>query len=349
MAIDVSSFLSEGAQIPEGSALKATQSETVLPQWYTDFAQQLMANQQALMQRPYETAPMPRVAGFSDLQQQAFGAVPGAAGAYQAPLQQATQATQGLMGQTGAAAAQPYAQQAAQQATNLAGYMNPYQQAVVDRIAQLGQRNLSENILPEIEGRYIQAGQLGFGARDGAGTPSGMMTDVARAVRGTQEAVLAEQSGALQAGYTQAQQAAQQDLARQAQLAATMGGLAGQDVTRGLAGAEQLAGLGAQAQALGLTGAGALSTYGAQQQAQEQQNLNVAYQDFLRQQGYPQEQINAALQTFGGVAKGVPTQTVEAGIVPQGQSGGYSPSTAATIGGTLTGLGALVEALKGKG
>lgn len=349
MAIDVSSFLSEGAQIPEGSALKATQSETVLPQWYTDFAQQLMANQQALMQRPYETAPMPRVAGFSDLQQQAFGAVPGAAGAYQAPLQQATQATQGLMGQTGAAAAQPYAQQAAQQATNLAGYMNPYQQAVVDRIAQLGQRNLSENILPEIEGRYIQAGQLGFGARDGAGTPSGMMTDVARAVRGTQEAVLAEQSGALQAGYTQAQQAAQQDLARQAQLAATMGGVAGQDVTRGLAGAEQLAGLGAQAQALGLTGAGALSTYGAQQQAQEQQNLNVAYQDFLRQQGYPQEQINAALQTFGGVAKGVPTQTVEAGIVPQGQSGGYSPSTAATIGGTLTGLGALVEALKGKG
>lgn len=349
MAIDVSSFLSEGAQIPEGSALKATQSETVLPQWYTDFAQQLMANQQALMQRPYETAPTPRVAGFSDLQQQAFGAVPGAAGAYQAPLQQATQATQGLMGQTGAAAAQPYAQQAAQQATNLAGYMNPYQQAVVDRIAQLGQRNLSENILPEIEGRYIQAGQLGFGARDGAGTPSGMMTDVARAVRGTQEAVLAEQSGALQAGYTQAQQAAQQDLARQAQLAATMGGVAGQDVTRGLAGAEQLAGLGAQAQALGLTGAGALSTYGAQQQAQEQQNLNVAYQDFLRQQGYPQEQINAALQTFGGVAKGVPTQTVEAGIVPQGQSGGYSPSTAATIGGTLTGLGALVEALKGKG
>lgn len=349
MAIDVSSFLSEGAQIPEGSALKATQSETVLPQWYTDFAQQLMANQQALMQRPYETAPMPRVAGFSDLQQQAFGAVPGAAGAYQAPLQQATQATQGLMGQTGAAAAQPYAQQAGQQATNLAGYMNPYQQAVVDRIAQLGQRNLSENILPEIEGRYIQAGQLGFGARDGAGTPSGMMTDLARAVRGTQEAVLAEQSGALQAGYTQAQQAAQQDLARQAQLAATMGGLAGQDVTRGLAGAEQLAGLGAQAQALGLTGAGALSTYGAQQQAQEQQNLSVAYQDFLRQQGYPQEQINAALQTFGGVAKGVPTQTVEAGIVPQGQSGGYSPSTAATIGGTLTGLGALVEALKGKG
>ncbi|MGA1013373.1 hypothetical protein [Vulcanococcus sp.] len=348
MAIDVSSFLSEGAQIPEGSALKATQSETVLPPWYTDFAQQLMANQQALMQRPYETAPMPRVAGFSDLQQQAFAAVPGAANAYQAPLQQATQATQGLMGQTGAAAAQPYAQQAAQQATNLEGYMNPYQQAVVDRIAQLGQRNLSENILPQIEGRYVQAGQLGFGARDGAGTPSGMMTDVARAVRGTQEAVLAEQSGALQAGYTQAQQAAQADLARQAQLASTMGGLAGQDVSRGLAGAEQLAGLGEQAQTLGLTGAGAVGAAGAQQQAQEQRNLDVAYQDFLRQQGYPQEQINAALGTFGGVAKGVPTQTVDVGIVPQGTQGGYSPSTAATIGGTLSGLGALVEALKGK-
>lgn len=347
MSLDVSSFLSEGAQIPEGSALRATQSETVLPQWYTDFAQQLMANQQAVMQRPYETAPMPRVAGFSGMQEQAFGAAQGAAGSFQPALTQATQATQNLMGQTGVATAQPYAQQAAQQATNVSNYMNPYQEAVVNRIGQLAQRNLSENILPQIEGRYIQAGQLGFGARDGSGTPSGMMTDVARAARDTQEAALAQQSAALQAGYTQAQTAAQRDLARQAQLAGVMGGLGGQDVSRGLAGAQQLAGLGAQQQALGLQGAGALSQFGAQQQALEQQNLNVAYQDFLRQQGYPQEQINAALGTFQGVAQGIPTGEQTVGVEPVGAQGEYSPGTAASIGGALTGAAAIISALQG--
>lgn len=244
------------------------------------------------------------------------------------------------------ATAQPFLNQAGQSTVaNIGEYMNPYNEQVVNRIAQLGSRNLSENLLPQIEGRYIAAGQLGFGGRNpGTGTPSGMMTDTARALRDTQEAVLAEQSKALQGGYNTAAGLSAADLARRAEIGSTMGGLQGADTTRQLAGAQQLGGLGQMSQQLGLTGAQAVTGVGETQQSQAQKNLDLAYSDFLRQQGYNQEQINNALATFKGVAPGVPTATTEQGIVPTGQQAEYKPSTAATIGGALaTGAGILKD------
>ena len=427
--VDISSFLTEGAKIPSGSALKATQSETVLPEWYSNYAMQLLSNQQAQMARPYETYQGPRVAEFSPAQQQGFAMTAPAATAYQPGLQAATSATQNLMGQTALGAAQPYFGQAAgmsgataatpglQQGAQLTGqsaqalgmqaaqpflgqagqtsvanigqYMNPYTEQVVNRIGQLAQRNLSENIMPGIEGRYIAAGQLGYGGRGGAGTPSGMMTDTARAIRDTQEAALAQQTQALQQGYGQAAELSAGDLARQAQLAATagslgtqqqgalaqagrqmadigqaygtltgqqqrtltdigsqVGALGGADITRQLGAAEQLGGLAGTAQTLGLRGAEAVQGVGAQQQAQAQKNLDLAYSDFLRQQGYNQEQINNALATFKGIAPGVPTGSQEAGLVPLGYQPEYKPSTAATIGGALAGLGGILADAK---
>jgi len=279
--VDISTFLTEGAKIPEGSALKAAQSQTILPEWYSNYAMQLLSNQQAQMATPYPTYQGPRAAEFSPAQQQAFGMTGEAAGAYKPALSQATSATQNLMGQTalggaqpyftqaagmsGAAAAQPFygqatgmsgvaaatpgLQQAAQLAAqssqalgqqaaqpylgaagqtsvaNIGAYMNPYTQQVVNRISEMAGRNLRENIMPGVEGRYVAAGQLGYGPREGFGTPSGMLTDTARAIRDTQEAALAEQSKALQAGYGEAGALAGADLARQAQLAQTAGAL----------------------------------------------------------------------------------------------------------------------------
>ena len=347
---NIGAFLTEGQQIPEGSALRATQSQTVLPEWYTNYAMELLANQQALAQRPFPTAPMPRVAEFSPTQQQGFAMTGQAAGAYQPALGQATQATQQAIASPGGlGAAQPYLTQAGQTSVaNIGQYMNPYQEQVIDRIAQLGVRNLSERILPEVEGRYIAAGQLGFGGRQpGMGTPSGMMTDTARAVRDTQEAILAEQAGALQRGYSEAAGLAGTDLSRQASLASTAGSLAGSDISRNLSGAQQLAGLGAQAQQLGLTGAGALQQVGGVQQSQAQRNLDVAYEDFLRQQGYPQEQINNMLATFRGAAQGIPTGEQVFGIEPTGRPAEYEPGTAASIGGVLAGIGSILAAGRG--
>jgi hypothetical protein len=345
---DIGSFLTEGRQIPQGSALQASTGQTILPEWYTNYAQQLLANQQAVMNRPFPLAPMPRVAEFNQTQQQGFDMTGQAAGAFQPNLAQATQATQGVLGSQGAlGAAQPFINNAAQTSvSNIGTYMNPFQDQVVDRIGELGARNLRERIMPEIEGRYIAAGQLGFGGRQpGSGTPSGMLTDTARAVRDVSDDVLARQADVLRGGFTEAAGLAGTDLARQGALAQTAGGFAGQDLARNLGGAQQLAGLGALQQQLGLTGAGALGQIGNQQQQQVQQNLNVAFEDFMRQQNFPQEQIDAALRTFQGVASGVPAAKEQFGIVPSGQPAQFAPSTASTIAGGLAGAAGLLKSL----
>lgn len=345
MGANISAFLTEGNQIPGGSALRATQSQTVLPEWYTNYAMELLSNQQALAQRPFPVAPMPRVAEFSPTQQQGFDMTGQAAGAFQPALGQATQATQQALGSPGGlGAAQPFLGQAGQTSVaNIGQYMNPYQEQVVDRIGELGARNLRERILPEIEGRYIAAGQLGFGGRQpGMGTPSGMMTDTARAVRDTSDDILAAQTGALQRGFTEATGLAGTDLNRMANLASTAGQLGGQDISRGLGAAQQLAGLGEMGQQLGLTGAGALQQVGGMQQGQAQRNLDVAFEDFLRQQNFPQEQINAMLATFQGTAQGIPTAKQDFGIEPTGRPAEFGPSTAATAGALITGLGSIL-------
>jgi len=341
-------FLNNG-QLPTGSTYKSTTSEQVLPDWYTNYAMQLLSNQQAVSAQPYNLYQGPRVAEFSPTQQQAFDQTGQAAGAYQPALNAATQATQGAMAAPGGLnTAQPYLTAAGGTSVgNINQYMNPYTDNVVNRIGELGTRNLNENIMPAIEGRYIQAGQLGYGSRDGNATPSGMMTDTARAVRDTSADILGQQTLAMQQGYTQAAGLASGDLSRQAGLATTAGSLGGQDLSRTLAGAGQLAEMGEKSQSLGLTGAGALSQVGATQQTQAQKNIDTAYGDFLRQQGYPQEQINAMLQTMGGVKAGVPIGSTEQGIVP---IPGYQqqPGTLQTIGGSLTGLAGVISAFNGK-
>jgi hypothetical protein len=322
----VSSFLAEGMQIPQGSALTDMTKQQVLPEWYTNYAMDILSGQQAIANRPYATAPMPRVAGFTPLQEKSFGLTETAAGSYQPLLGEATTVAQAAANAPGALnVAQPYLTQAGQTSvSNIGSYMNPYNEAVTNRIGELGARNLSENILPQIEGRYIQAGQLGYGGRDGMGTPSGMMTDTSRAVRDVSADILAQQTAALQSGYNQAAGLAGTDLSRFGTLANTAGGLAQTQQAQQLAASGALSNLGEQAQTLGLTGANAIGNVGALQQQQGQKNLDVAYSDFLRQQGYEQDQINNLLKTFQGVASGVPSASQEYGLSPSGVQQQYS-------------------------
>lgn len=347
---NLSSFMSEGA-IPQGSALTDMTKQTVLPDWYTNYAMNILSGQEAIANRPYETAPMPRVAGFTPTQQQAFGMTGTAATAYQPILGQATGVAQAAANAPGALnVANPYLAQAGQTSvSNINTYLNPYNEAVTNRIAELGTRNLTENIMPEIEGRYIKAGQLGFGGRGGLGAPSGMMTDTSRAVRDVSADILAQQAKALQSGYSEAAGLAGTDLVRQANLAGTVGNLAQTQQEQQLAASGALSNLGARAQELGLTGAGAVGGVGALEQQQGQKNLDVAYADFLRQQGYPQEQINNMMNAFKGVATGVPSATQEYGVSPSSVKQEYPASTASQIGGALTGAAGIIADLKKAG
>jgi hypothetical protein len=192
--------------------------------------------------------------------------------------------------------------------------MSPYQEGVLDVIAKQGARNLSERILPGVSDAFIRAGQFGSGRMGEFGS---------RAVRDTQEAILNQQAQALQQGYGQALGASQQDLARQAQLAATVGSISGADLSRILQGGAQYgslgqtyANLGQAQQQLGLGAAQAqqqaqaadyarqMSALGQfanmQQQEQAMRAADVAALETAgqAQQGQQQRQLDAAYQQF---------------------------------------------------
>jgi len=213
-------------------------------------------------------------------------------GAAQPYLNQAGTTTAQALSERALAAASPYLQGAGQTAASQVGqYMSPYQQGVLDVIAKQGARNLTENILPGVSDAFIKAGQFGSSRMGEMG---------ARALRDTQEAVLNQQAQAAQQGYGQAMQAAQADLARQAQLAGTVGSISGADLSRIMQGGAQYGNLGQTAgqltsqQMQNLANLGQTSGQVTSQQMQNLANLGQAQ----TQAGQAQQQfgLNAAQQ-----------------------------------------------------
>jgi hypothetical protein len=190
-------FLTNGQPI-QAQPYASTQ-QNALPDWYTNYAMDILSGQQAVANRPFALYQGPRVADLSEAQQ--LG----------------TQTVQNAAGMSGVAAAQPYLQQASQTVPQaLPQYMNPYMDSVVGRIGEVGTRTLREQVLPGIEDQMIRAGQFG-------GTRQAELTG--RAIRDTTEGIAAKQAEALASGYGQAQSAAQADLARQGQLGQQVGAL----------------------------------------------------------------------------------------------------------------------------
>jgi hypothetical protein len=157
----------------------------------------------------------------------------------------------------------------------IADYMNPYTGAVVDEMGRLTQRNVQENILPNLGAAAIGSGQ--FGSRR-------QQQVTGNALRDIQADLLGKQMQALQTGYNTAGTQAQTDLSRALQ--------AGQAFEN----------LGQAQQGLGLAGLKTMSDYGAQQQAQGQKLLDYPMaqtQQFAKLlQGY-QMPMGTTTQTTG--------------------------------------------------
>ena len=250
-----------------------TATTSDVPKWLQDYTVDLFSQQRAVSSLPYRAYELPRIAGTAAPTTEAYNLVEGSIGSWKPGLTSAATGTQNL------------ANTAAYQ--NVGNYMNPYNDAVTRRIAELGARNLTENMLPNISDQFIKAGQFGS---------QGMGVFGERALRDTQESILAQQNQALQSGYQNALTASQADLARQ------QGALA------------QVADLSKAGQALSASDAAALQAIGAEQQAQQQRGLDVAYQDFLTQQQWPQQQINAMSTTLRGLnPAAVPTTSSTTG------------------------------------
>ena len=362
-------FLSDGQPIQ--AQPYASTKQAILPDWYTNYAMDILSSQQAASARPLALFQGPRIADFTADQQAAFEASRQGATSFQPELDTASMgaldalsrsslgAAQPLLGQaagmSGVEAAQPYLGAAGQIAPDVVGqYMNPYMENVVSRIGELGTRTLKEQVLPGIEGEMIRAGQFG-------GTRQAEL--MGRGIRDAIEGISAQQSQALASGFGQAQTAAQADLARQGQLAQTAGGLTqqqqqvlsdiagrtgslyGADTATQMGVSEQMARLAAQRQSQELTGAGALQGVGAAQQALTQRNLDLANQDFERQQAYPQQQIGALTQTLQGVAGAIPKSELTQGFGSPGQQQEFGPSSGANALSTLATTTGILERL----
>ena len=253
-------------------------AQTVLPEWYTNQAQDLLASQNALLNRPYQAFDGARLAELTPEQLAGIRAAADSATGYQPLLQgalstlgtampdyapargaldTASASAAGLGGISGSALgaaspwftqaggmsafgaasptlggalqysqastsplaiamAQPYLDKAAGDVTDVSAYMNPYDDAVVKRIGDIGARTLREQLAPAINDKFIRSGQL---------MSSGQSIDEARALRDVAADVTAQQAQLLQQGYTQAQAAKGSDLSRYGSLAGTAGNL----------------------------------------------------------------------------------------------------------------------------
>jgi len=193
------------------------------PGYYTDYLSGLAgAGQQALGKSPAEL-----VAGFSPLQQQAFGNVQSAATSYQ-PQMTAAQKTAGL-------GAQGITQQ------NIQNYLNPYAQNVVGEMARLNQQNLNLNLLPNLKAGFVGTGAGGSQRNAGA---------LAQFLAQNQANLTGQQAGELSKGFTTALGAAGQQADIQNKAAQVQGQLAAQQQQLGLAGNKAIMDAGAQQQAL---------------------------------------------------------------------------------------------------
>ncbi len=254
------------------TATSYSTSSAETPKWMQDAVYNQIQWATNAAQQPLEQFAGPTVAPMNADQQAAMSAARSGVGAWQQPFNTAQTGLQGLSGATSVG--------------NVNQYMNPFMSNVTDRIAQLGQRNLTENLLPGVSDSFVRAGQFG-GNRMGE--------FASRALRDTQDSILGQQGSALQQGYTQALGASQADLGRQQQAMGALGQMA------------------QQGQQLRMADVGALDTVGQAQQAQAQREIDAQRQIFAEQQAYPKTQLDWLSTQVRGMQPSVPTATVQSG------------------------------------
>ena len=254
-------------------------------------------------------------------------------GAAQPYLTQAGATTAEALSDKALNAANPYLRAASQSsAAGIDQYMNPYQQNVMDVLARQGARNLGENLLPVVSDAFIKAGQFGGSRMGEFGS---------RALRDTQEAVLDKQAQLANQGYAQALGASSGDLARQAQLAGTVGSISGADLSRVLQGGAQYGNLGQTAgqltgqQATALANIGQTAGQLTGQQATALANIGQTAGQLTGQQATALGNLG---QTAGQLAG---TQATAFGNLGQtaGQLAGTQASALANLGQAQTAAG----------
>lgn len=227
-------------------ATQTTQTQTILPEWYTQYAKDVLGRASAATSRGYQAYDRPRIAGFAPEQEQAFSGYKETMGGYQPYIDRSAQ----LINRGTGSFADPGV---------ASRYMNPYIQNVISGIGSTAARNLSENILPTINRTFVGGGTFG-------GSRSGEFTQ--RAIRDTQSQALSKQLEAMSGAYESAAD------------------LYGQEAGRAMTGAGQFASLGEQQQEQRARELAGLEAIGQKRQDLGQRSADLAYADFERQRDY---------------------------------------------------------------
>jgi len=317
----VDDFLFEGR--PPPSVTTYGQTVDSMPKWLSDYTQGLVSRANAIASEPYQPYGGPRIADFSADEQSAFDATRANVGAYQPYLDAAGGTLSGGL-------TQAYRQLGAgtQDFPGAVGdYMDPYIGNVLDRNTALSNRNLSENLIPQLQNTFVRSGQFGSDR---------MMELAGRTFRDVGENLNQQNLGALSQAYGQAGQLFGADRGRDLQAAGISGEL-------GVQGSRQMGALGEMASRMGYGDASALEAVGRTERGMDQNSLNLAYQDFLQQRNYPRETIDWMSSVIRGMPYDQARQTTEYG--PLGNQ--YQPSGASQLASLFSAGAGLYDVFQG--
>jgi len=246
----------------------ASTTTAEIPEWQKQQQQEVFQAARGIAGQPFVPYTGPRVAGFNPDQLRQFQATRGLfeTGMQYDPLtgiQELAQREAPQIGQVGSLLG-----------ADIGAYQSPYTQQVIDQSMADIQRQ-ADIARGQAQSRAIGAGAFG-------GSRSALLETESQRPYIEQQARTA--AGLRQAGFEQAQRAAESDIARQQQMAmfAPELELRARQQQAGLlggVGAEQMARL------------GQLGQIGQQQQLLQQQALGVPYQEFQRALGYGPQQL----------------------------------------------------------
>jgi len=259
-------------------------SQTQLPPWVSNAAQQNYAVAQNVANRPLQQYQGQQVAGVAPQQQQSWDLAASMPGANAAPYNEANAGYLGVIGQ-GA----PQVTAGALGSTNLSPYMNPFTQSVINTTLPIMQQNLQQT---QAQNADSAAASNAFG-----GSRQGVQAGVTQAQGALNMANMA--AGLNQANFGQAQAGATGDLNRQLQAAqgnqsAVLGAQQNQNAAAGgLASMANAQNTNAFQDYLALSGAG------QSQQTQAQNQINANMNQFNQAWNYPTTQMNTLLASLG--------------------------------------------------
>lgn len=284
-----------------GSQPSSTTTTTEVPAFIKKRLENLYSRAEGESMQDYQTYGLPRIAGFSGDETDSFDMTRGNVGNYQPSFDAASAGYSDVGGGFNPA--------------EFSKYMGTYTGGVTDRIAELGNRNLMENILPGVNDSFIRSGQFGS---------SRNRDFTLDAIRDTQNEVTGNQAMALQKAFESAMGNYQTGQGQKLNAATGM-----QE-------------LGKNTQAAGMADAGALEAIGKSQRGMDQANLDLAKGDFDAQNNWNKNQLG----WFSDVIRGTPTGNM--GTVNQ-TSTTPQPNPLAQLAGLGAGTYYATQSMKAKG